>query len=74
MIECHSPKPILLATGQVKIIKFHCDFSKLESFFKIKFYSLFLQLNFPYQWQPHVVPTQLFKIGNLFLAGVPGEV
>lgn len=46
MIECHSPKPILLATGQ---------------------------LNFPYQWQPHIVPTQLFRIGNLYLAGVPGE-
>lgn len=47
MIECHKPKPILLATGQ---------------------------LNFPIgPWQPHILPTQLFKIGNLFLAGIPGE-
>lgn len=47
MIECHKPKPILLATGQ---------------------------LHFPVgPWQPHIVPTTLFKIGNLFLAGVPGE-
>lgn len=46
MIECHKPKPILLATGQ---------------------------LNFPYLWQPAIVPTQVFRIGNLFLAGVPGE-
>ena len=47
MIECHKPKPILLATGN---------------------------LHFPIgPWQPHIVPTQLFKIGNIFLAGVPGE-
>lgn len=28
---------------------------------------------FPYEWQPKVVPTQVLKIGDLILAGVPGE-
>ncbi|CAG9832881.1 unnamed protein product [Diabrotica balteata] len=27
----------------------------------------------PYEWHPSVVSTQMFKIGQLFLAGVPGE-
>ncbi|XP_055381163.1 neutral ceramidase-like [Condylostylus longicornis] len=45
-INCHSPKPILLATGRAW---------------------------FPYEWQPRIVPTQLIKIGNLILTGIPGE-
>lgn len=28
---------------------------------------------FPNPWQPHIVPTQLFQIGNVFIAAVPGE-
>lgn len=27
----------------------------------------------PYEWQPHIVPTQLFVIGSLVLVGVSGE-
>ncbi|XP_014616337.1 PREDICTED: neutral ceramidase [Polistes canadensis] len=45
-IRCHSPKPILLATGRMK---------------------------FPYQWQPRIVSTQVAFIGNVIIAGVPGE-
>lgn len=28
---------------------------------------------FPYNWQPHIVPTQVFMIGDLVLLAVPGE-
>ncbi len=27
----------------------------------------------PYEWQPEIVPTQVFVIGDLVLAGLPGE-
>jgi neutral ceramidase len=27
----------------------------------------------PYQWQPAVVPTQMFRIGDLVILGLPGE-
>jgi len=46
LMECHEPKPILLATGL---------------------------MNFPYQWQPTIVPTQMLRIGSVLIAGVPGE-
>ncbi|XP_071554309.1 neutral ceramidase isoform X2 [Temnothorax nylanderi] len=45
-IRCQSPKPILLATGRMKL---------------------------PYQWQPKIVSTQVAVIGNVVIAGVPGE-
>ncbi|KYN38173.1 Neutral ceramidase [Trachymyrmex septentrionalis] len=45
-ILCQSPKPILLATGRIKL---------------------------PYQWQPKIVSTQVAIIGNVVIAGVPGE-
>ncbi|XP_018311164.1 neutral ceramidase isoform X2 [Mycetomoellerius zeteki] len=45
-IRCQSPKPILLATGRMKL---------------------------PYQWQPKIVSTQVAIIGNVVIAGVPGE-
>lgn len=45
-IRCHSPKPILLATGRMVL---------------------------PYEWQPKIVSTQLAMIGNVVIAGVPGE-
>ena len=45
-MECHEPKPILLATGL---------------------------MNFPYPWQPTILPTQMLKIGNVVIAGVPAE-
>ncbi|XP_011067719.1 PREDICTED: neutral ceramidase isoform X2 [Acromyrmex echinatior] len=45
-IRCQSPKPILLATGRIKL---------------------------PYQWQPKIVSTQVAIIGNVVIAGVPGE-
>ncbi|CAO1418967.1 unnamed protein product [Diamesa serratosioi] len=28
---------------------------------------------YPYDWQPHIVPTQIFLIGDLVLLAVPGE-
>jgi neutral ceramidase len=28
---------------------------------------------YPYEWQPKIVPTQIFVIGDLALAGLPGE-
>ncbi|KAL0125798.1 hypothetical protein PUN28_004691 [Cardiocondyla obscurior] len=45
-VRCQSPKPILLATGRMKL---------------------------PYQWQPKIVSTQVAVIGNVVIAGVPGE-
>ncbi|EFN86684.1 Neutral ceramidase [Harpegnathos saltator] len=45
-IDCHGAKPILLATGRMKL---------------------------PYQWQPKIVSTQVAVIGNVVVAGVPGE-
>lgn len=27
----------------------------------------------PYAWQPHIVPTQIFSIGDLLMFGLPGE-
>lgn len=44
--DCHSPKPILLNTGD---------------------------LNFPYPWQPRILPIQLLQVGQLVIAGVPAE-
>lgn len=29
--------------------------------------------NFPFQWQPRIVPTQLFQIGDVIMVGLPGE-
>ncbi|RWS07085.1 neutral ceramidase-like protein [Dinothrombium tinctorium] len=31
------------------------------------------QMHFPYDWQPKILPTQLLKIGDVFIAGVPAE-
>lgn len=31
------------------------------------------QMNFPYPWQPHIVPTQLMAIGNVIIIGAPAE-
>ncbi|XP_054707374.1 putative neutral ceramidase C [Uloborus diversus] len=45
--QCHFPKPILLATGEMSL---------------------------PYKWQPDVVPTQILKIGNLAILGIPAEI
>ncbi|XP_001606211.2 neutral ceramidase isoform X1 [Nasonia vitripennis] len=45
-VRCHGAKPILLATGRMKL---------------------------PYQWQPKIVSTHLALIGNVAIAGVPGE-
>ena len=30
-------------------------------------------LNFPYPWQPRILPVQLLRIGQLIIAGVPAE-
>lgn len=45
-VRCHGAKPILLATGRMRL---------------------------PYEWQPRIVSTQVALIGNLVIAGVPGE-
>ncbi|XP_034181151.2 neutral ceramidase isoform X2 [Osmia lignaria lignaria] len=45
-IKCHEPKPILLATGRMRV---------------------------PYEWQPKIVATQVALVGNVVIAGVPGE-
>ncbi|KAJ9592148.1 hypothetical protein L9F63_001264 [Diploptera punctata] len=45
-MKCHSPKPILLATGE---------------------------MDFPFEWQPRIVSTQLAILGNMAIACVPGE-
>lgn len=45
-IICHAPKPILLATGRIKL---------------------------PYPWQPTVVATGIFQIGDVIIAALPGE-
>lgn len=47
LVECHKPKPILLATGE---------------------------MNFPYAWQPSVVDFNLFRVGQLMIVSVPGEL
>lgn len=31
------------------------------------------QMNFPYPWQPTIVPLQILQIGNIVLTGAPGE-
>ena len=43
---CHYPKPILVATGEMK---------------------------FPFAWQPNILPTQIIKIGDVAIVGMPGE-
>ena len=30
-------------------------------------------LNFPYPWQPRILPVQLLRVGQLIIAGVPAE-
>ncbi|KAI1292183.1 Neutral ceramidase [Halotydeus destructor] len=44
--DCQHPKPILVATGEMK---------------------------FPYLWQPTILPTQILKVGNIAMLGLPGE-
>lgn len=31
------------------------------------------RVKFPYSWQPRIVPTQLFQIGDIVIAALPGE-
>lgn len=31
------------------------------------------RVKFPYSWQPKIVPTQLFQIGNVMITALPGE-
>lgn len=31
------------------------------------------EMKFPYAWQPSILPTQIFKIGNALIAALPGE-
>ncbi|OTF72498.1 hypothetical protein BLA29_005063, partial [Euroglyphus maynei] len=31
------------------------------------------EMNFPYEWTPELMPTQMFEIGNLVIVGMPGE-
>ncbi|CAG2166320.1 unnamed protein product [Oppiella nova] len=31
------------------------------------------EMTFPYQWAPNLMPTQLLRIGNVVIAGLPGE-
>lgn len=31
------------------------------------------RVKFPYSWQPTIVPTQLFQIGDVVLTALPGE-
>ena len=30
-------------------------------------------MTFPYEWQPHILDIQLFRIGNFYIAAVPAE-
>ena len=46
LTECHFPKPILVATGE---------------------------MTFPYQWQPTVLPVQVFRIGTVLNVALPAE-
>jgi neutral ceramidase len=36
-------------------------------------FSFLGKMDFPFEWQPHIVSTQLALIGNLAIACVPGE-
>ncbi|KAG2219529.1 hypothetical protein INT45_003094 [Circinella minor] len=31
------------------------------------------EMTFPYEWQPHILDIQLFRIGNFYIAAVPAE-
>lgn len=31
------------------------------------------RVKFPYSWQPKIVPTQLFQIGDIVITALPGE-
>ncbi len=46
LTQCHYPKPILVATGEMK---------------------------FPYQWQPTILPLQIFRIGSVLNVALPAE-
>eukprot|EP00057_Strongylocentrotus_purpuratus_P021390 XP_011675864.1 PREDICTED: neutral ceramidase [Strongylocentrotus purpuratus] len=35
--------------------------------------SLFSQMNFPYEWSPHIVDTQILRIGDFAILAIPGE-
>ena len=30
-------------------------------------------MTFPYEWQPHILDVQLFRVGNFYIAAVPAE-
>ncbi|KAI9468209.1 Neutral/alkaline nonlysosomal ceramidase [Zychaea mexicana] len=31
------------------------------------------EMTFPYEWQPHILDVQLFRVGNFYIAAVPAE-
>lgn len=31
------------------------------------------QMDFPYTWHPHIIPTQLFQLGQIVIIALPGE-
>jgi len=41
---------------------------------RVQLFTVNAQVNWPYLWSPFVVETQLFRIGQVILAGVPGEL
>lgn len=46
LIQCQTPKPILVASGE---------------------------LNNPYAWQPAILPTQIFRLGQYLITALPAE-
>ena len=31
------------------------------------------EMNFPYEWVPEIMPTQIFEIGDIIIVGLPAE-
>lgn len=73
-IKCHGAKPILLATGRVSFFERNPRWQiSLEWCMSSTEALEIFQMNLPYEWQPRTVSTQVALIGNVVIAGVPGE-
>ncbi|EEC20265.1 ceramidase, putative, partial [Ixodes scapularis] len=69
-LPVYSPLHTLLWTHLVRTLNTH----KTERLVaKQAFINLLHKLRFPYPWVASIVPTQLLKIGQLYIIGAPGE-
>jgi neutral ceramidase len=69
-IACHFPKPILLNT----VRRVPMFLSRSFILLPVLTYLFKGYANFPYDWSPSTVDIQIFRVGNLVILVIPGEM